>query len=48
LNLPVLVVQEGGYNLRNLRTGSAAFFKGIAEALSYTHNHLVELKEKKK
>ncbi|MBN2212174.1 MAG: hypothetical protein JW709_12320, partial [Sedimentisphaerales bacterium] len=30
---PLLVVQEGGYNLRNLRRGSAAFFTGIAENL---------------
>jgi len=26
--LPVLVVQEGGYNVRNIRTGSNAFFRG--------------------
>jgi acetoin utilization deacetylase AcuC-like enzyme len=30
--LPLLVVQEGGYNLRNIRSGSAAFFRGCAEA----------------
>jgi len=30
--LPLLVVQEGGYNLRNIRRGSAAFFRGCAEA----------------
>lgn len=34
LNLPTLVVQEGGYNLQNLRRGSVAFFSGFAEALS--------------
>ncbi|MBE0534145.1 MAG: histone deacetylase family protein [Phycisphaerae bacterium] len=33
LRLPTLVVQEGGYNLRNLKTGSAALFGGIAESL---------------
>jgi len=29
--LPLLVVQEGGYNLRNIRRGSAAFFRGCAD-----------------
>jgi acetoin utilization deacetylase AcuC-like enzyme/GNAT superfamily N-acetyltransferase len=33
LNLPVLVVQEGGYNLRNLKSGAAAFFTGFAETI---------------
>jgi acetoin utilization deacetylase AcuC-like enzyme len=32
-NLPLLVVQEGGYSLRNLRRGSVAFFRGISRAL---------------
>jgi acetoin utilization deacetylase AcuC-like enzyme len=27
--LPILVVQEGGYSLRNLRMGATEFFKGI-------------------
>jgi acetoin utilization deacetylase AcuC-like enzyme len=27
--IPVLVVQEGGYTLRNLRLGAAAFFTGL-------------------
>ncbi|TFG65233.1 MAG: GNAT family N-acetyltransferase [Spirochaetales bacterium] len=31
--LPLLIVQEGGYSLRNLRTGSHAFFRGIAKEL---------------
>lgn len=31
LKLPVLVVQEGGYALRNLRLGAAGFFKGLLE-----------------
>jgi len=26
-------VQEGGYNLRNLKTGTVAFFSGAAKAL---------------
>ena len=30
--LPTLIVQEGGYSLGNLRSGSHAFFRGIAEA----------------
>ena len=34
LNLPTLVVQEGGYSIRNLRTGSRAFFRGMAQALA--------------
>ncbi len=33
LNHPTLVVQEGGYNLRNLRRGAVAFFSGFGEAL---------------
>ncbi|MBN1868440.1 histone deacetylase family protein [Candidatus Sumerlaeota bacterium] len=34
LNLPLLVVQEGGYSLRNLRRGAPAFFLGVAQGLS--------------
>ncbi|NIO42361.1 MAG: acetylpolyamine amidohydrolase, partial [Burkholderiales bacterium] len=26
---PMLIVQEGGYTLRNLRIGAAAFFTGL-------------------
>lgn len=33
LNVPLLVVQEGGYNLRNLKRGSAAFFRALADAV---------------
>jgi acetoin utilization deacetylase AcuC-like enzyme/GNAT superfamily N-acetyltransferase len=33
MDLPLLVVQEGGYSLRNLRRGSVAFFRGISRAL---------------
>ena len=29
LNVPILVVQEGGYSLQNLRAGAKSFFKGI-------------------
>ena len=31
LGVPILIVQEGGYNLRNLRSGSVALFTGLAE-----------------
>jgi len=34
LNIPTLVVQEGGYNLRNLKRGSVALFRGISGVLS--------------
>ncbi len=34
LKRPLLIVQEGGYNLRNLRRGSAAFFTSLAQSLS--------------
>jgi len=30
---PLLIVQEGGYSLRNLRRGSAALFRGVAREL---------------
>jgi len=33
LRRPMLVVQEGGYSLRNLRRGAAALFHGMAGAL---------------
>jgi acetoin utilization deacetylase AcuC-like enzyme/GNAT superfamily N-acetyltransferase len=29
--MPTLIVQEGGYSMRNLRMGSRAFFSGLAE-----------------
>ncbi len=32
--LPLLVVQEGGYSLRNLRSGSRAFFRGVYRGLT--------------
>jgi acetoin utilization deacetylase AcuC-like enzyme len=32
LRLPSLVVQEGGYNLRNLKRGCVQFFAGMADA----------------
>ena len=34
LRLPTLVVQEGGYSLRNLRQGVVSFFTGLSEALA--------------
>jgi acetoin utilization deacetylase AcuC-like enzyme/GNAT superfamily N-acetyltransferase len=33
LHHPLLIVQEGGYSLRNLRRGSSAFFRGISRVL---------------
>lgn len=33
MGLPMLLVQEGGYNLRNLRRGGAALFRGMGKAL---------------
>jgi acetoin utilization deacetylase AcuC-like enzyme len=33
MNRPLLIVQEGGYSLRNLRRGSVAFFRGISRVL---------------
>ena len=30
--LPLLVIQEGGYNVRNIRRSSVAFFSGCAES----------------
>jgi acetoin utilization deacetylase AcuC-like enzyme len=33
LNHPLLIVQEGGYSLRNLRRGSTAIFRAIFKAL---------------
>lgn len=34
LGRPVLVVQEGGYSLRNLRQGALHLFRGLAEGLA--------------
>jgi len=39
LGRPLLVVQEGGYSLRNLRRGSAAFFRGVARELLARDRH---------
>lgn len=36
MNLPTLVVQEGGYSLTNLRRGSVQFFTGLYEAAAKT------------
>lgn len=48
LNLPILIVQEGGYNLRNLKTGTAAFFSGMAKALNGIQIQRKYSKEQKK
>ncbi len=37
LDLPLLIVQEGGYDLGNLRTGSRSFFRGVARGLVRIH-----------
>jgi acetoin utilization deacetylase AcuC-like enzyme len=29
LNLPLLIVQEGGYNLRGIKRGAESFFRGL-------------------
>ncbi|MDD5134368.1 MAG: GNAT family N-acetyltransferase [Phycisphaerae bacterium] len=42
MRLPTLIVQEGGYSLKNLRAGCTAFFNGIAESFK------IELREIKK
>jgi acetoin utilization deacetylase AcuC-like enzyme len=34
LAIPLLVVQEGGYNLRNLQRGTVSFFRAVAKALA--------------
>ncbi|MCE5187498.1 MAG: GNAT family N-acetyltransferase [Planctomycetaceae bacterium] len=33
MNLPTLVVQEGGYSLKNLKSGSVALFRGFSDVL---------------
>ena len=37
LGLPMLFVQEGGYNLRNLRRGVVRLFSGVAEGVAARH-----------
>jgi len=37
LGRPLLIVQEGGYSLRNLRRGCSAFFRGMYKALLQEH-----------
>jgi acetoin utilization deacetylase AcuC-like enzyme len=34
LKIPTLIVQEGGYNLRNLKRGSVTLFRGISSVLT--------------
>jgi len=36
LRLPTLVVQEGGYNLQNLKRGAVSIFTGMAEGMKTT------------
>jgi acetoin utilization deacetylase AcuC-like enzyme len=33
LDVPTVVVQEGGYSIRNLRAGSIAFFRGVVDRI---------------
>ena len=33
MNLPTLIVQEGGYSVKNLRAGAIAFFQGFANVV---------------
>ena len=33
LNLPILIIQEGGYSVKNIKRGCAEFFKGVKAAL---------------
>lgn len=35
LNLPMLIVQEGGYSIRNLKKGAVVFFRGLADSHKY-------------
>ena len=34
IGVPMLIVQEGGYSLRNLRSGSRMFIRGVSRALA--------------
>ncbi len=47
LNKHTLVVQEGGYNIRNLKTGSAAFFNGFARGLQEIDSSMIRKGNKK-
>lgn len=48
LNLSTLIVQEGGYSLRNLKTGTVAFFSGMAKILIGIQEQRRYSKEQKK
>ena len=48
MNLPTLVVQEGGYSLKNLKTGSAALFNGFADVMRQKVKDYQKYQEKKK
>jgi acetoin utilization deacetylase AcuC-like enzyme len=37
VGFPMLLVQEGGYNLRNLRSGVVRLFNGIAQGVAASH-----------
>jgi acetoin utilization deacetylase AcuC-like enzyme len=48
MNLPTLVVQEGGYSLKNLKTGSAALFNGFADVMRQKVKDYQKYQEMKK
>lgn len=39
MNLPTLIVQEGGYSVKNLKAGSAALFQGFADVVQQKVKH---------
>lgn len=48
INLPTLVVQEGGYSLKNLKNGSTALFNGFADVVRQKVNNTKKVREVKK
>lgn len=48
MDLPTLVVQEGGYSLRNLKTGSIAMFNGFADIMRQKIKNYQNYQETKK
>ncbi len=47
MNLPTLVVQEGGYSLQNLKTGSVALFNGFADVTRQQVKNSLNQEQKK-
>jgi acetoin utilization deacetylase AcuC-like enzyme/GNAT superfamily N-acetyltransferase len=48
MDLPTLVVQEGGYSLKNLKTGSTALFNGVADVMRQKIKNYQKCQETKK